>query len=310
MALGRGCAGIRVQARQVPDLAVTYYRSLMDTQPHARHLTWEQLRADLRTYRAAAGSKMDRQHSCPLWSPVQLRPGCTRSSAAVLYVSALVLDYDTQAEIGAALAQWAGLEAVAYTTWSHSPAAPRCRVVLPLATSIAGSIWADVYARATEHLQPPLAPDRQCKDPSRAYFVPAVGCGGLHRSRYQPGSLLDLRPTAAAVQQAQEAHRQAQEARRATQRQRRGQTIPSTTGLAREAQEALRHDPSVRQALAERVGAAVVESAGSRKARGAPCPSCGRGAVWWAVDGTGWARCNHRNSCGYEASLYDYGATQ
>ena len=290
-------------AWQVSDLMlpVTFYRCLRDVQPHPRVLQWMDLVRELRTYRDAAGTKEDRAHTCPLWSPVELQPGITRSSKAVEQVAALVLDYDDDAELGASMDCWPGLERVGYTTWSHTSAAPRCRVVLPLAVPIAGQVWSAVYARTLE--QAGLTADPQCKDAARVFFLPAQGAGGPHRSTYAKGQLLDLCPVVDAVV-AEQAEQEQEKRRRLAELK---QVLHTTRDMERAARDALIHDPSARLALAERVGARVVEASGRRAARGAPCPCCGRPDVWWLVDGTGWAKCNHQQSCGWEGSLYDYG---
>jgi hypothetical protein len=61
---------------------------------------------------------------------------------------------------------------------------------------------------------------------------------------------------------------------------------------------------------AQLVGAELVEGldAAGHIARHAPCPKCSRASVWWAIHPTR-ARgvfCNHRNSCDFTLSLYDY----
>lgn len=61
----------------------------------------------------------------------------------------------------------------------------------------------------------------------------------------------------------------------------------------------LRLDPAARHTLAEQLGA-VIMSGHARRVR---CPSCGDASVWWVIDGTGYARCSHLNSCGWMQPL-------
>ena len=63
----------------------------------------------------------------------------------------------------------------------------------------------------------------------------------------------------------------------------------------------LRLDPVARQMLGERVGGVVLE----RHVRKVKCPKCGDRSVWWMVDGTGFAKCSHLNSCGWMAPLQE-----
>ena len=61
----------------------------------------------------------------------------------------------------------------------------------------------------------------------------------------------------------------------------------------------LRLDPIARDTLARQLGAVVV-SGFARKVR---CPKCGDTSVWWVIEGTGYAKCSHLNSCGWAEPL-------
>ena len=276
---------------------VTGYASTLDPRPHARQVSWLGLVHSLQRYRPHSGSKAERLRSAPLWAPHRLRSGQTRSTAAVLDVWALVLDYDEGQTLEDALALWPDAEAMAYTTWSHTDQAPRCRLVLPLRYPIAGSIWSAVHADVVR------AADPACKDPGRAYYLPAVGAGGPHRTLYRRGDWLDLRTDAEAAEARQAEQEAARAAHIAAVRQRmRAPYRPEA--LRSELAQQLRTDPAARQRVADLVGARVVGD----RARHAPCPACGRRSVWWQLqpDGTaGWARCNHQSSCGWAGSLQE-----
>ena len=171
-------------------VAVAYYRSTFEARdPKRLSLSWAALVEDLGRFRPWHGSKESRLRVAPLWSPVKLKEP-RRLSSAVVEVSCLVLDYDDEAAltIPQALARWDGFERCAYTTWSHTDEAPRCRVVLPLQRPVPGHLWADLYRSILADQG--RGADPQCCDPSRAYYLPAVGAGGPHsadrRAGYSP----------------------------------------------------------------------------------------------------------------------------
>ena len=166
--------------------------------------------------RASAGQGRGPEHArCPLWSPARLRPGATRGDAAVLDVHALVLDFDAEGvALGEAAARWPGYTRAGHTSWSHTDEAPRCRLVLPLLEPVPGRLWKATYARVLE-LPEAAGADRAVLDPSRAYFLPAVGAGGRFQATdYTGGAWLDLRPLVAAVEELERLERERLERRR------------------------------------------------------------------------------------------------
>lgn len=64
------------------------------------------------------------------------------------------------------------------------------------------------------------------------------------------------------------------------------------------AAQALRVDEDTRTNLARDLGAKISGSI----ARGLVCPSCSRRSLWFALP-KGWARCDHKESCGFEGPL-------
>ena len=267
-----------------PRIPVSYYRCARGPTPYPRVLTWEQLSADLRRFRPHSGSKEERLDICPLWSPVRLRDGATRSTAAVELVTMLVLDYDDGTHLRAAMHTWRQYAAVGYTTWSHTEEAPRCRVALPLVAPIPADIWGRVY-RSVLATQARDA-DRACSDPGRAYFVPAAGAGGLPTSsRGYAGAWLELRPLAAEQRRAKAAEARARDAKARALRARVGELYASHDRLPAENEALLRRDPDAREALGMALGGRVVDSPQGRVVRGVTCPACARPDVWWPVVG-------------------------
>jgi len=285
-------------------MRVTFYPTLTATgSPVGRDLSWHRLVAALSDFRFILGDKDERRRSCPLWSPAELSAP-RRLNRNVTAVSCLVLDYDDGISLYDAGIRWEGYTWHGYTTWSHTTAAPRCRVVLPLARPIPGRWWTPLYRDLLTAQG--MEADPQCIDPSRAYYLPAVGAGGPHSTAGQDGVVLDL------YEDAEAAHNREQDEQRRRDEQRRANLarIPRThddlTGAARAAAKILAIDPDARLRLAESVGADVLRlGEGAMMARRAMCPRCSRRDVWWAIS-RGWARCNHVQSCGYAASLYDY----
>jgi hypothetical protein len=97
-------------------------------------------------------------------------PACWRSNNGVEALSALTFDLDDSQP------DWARLKAtqnfvVYFTTWSHTPASPRSRLVVPLAGEVPVDAWAAVYAQGCERFAPEADPS--CKDPARLFWLHA-----------------------------------------------------------------------------------------------------------------------------------------
>jgi hypothetical protein len=117
--------------------------------------------------------------SAPAWLPVRLKDGApmVRKDAHVAAISCLVLDIDDGAQVDEM--RWAlsnmGRTAAIHTTWSHSPAKHKARVIFPFAQECPRSEWAEVWAAADVWARTWGATiDPACKNPSRLYFLPAL----------------------------------------------------------------------------------------------------------------------------------------
>lgn len=223
----------------------------------------------------------------PAWSPARFADGATRCSGAVTEVSCLVLDLD-DALVDVVQGGWADALHVLHTTWSHTPARPRWRLVVPLARPVPASRWAEAWKWASDRT--PEA-DPACKDAGRLYFLPAV----VHRdqardARVNPGPVLDLLdelPDERIVAR--------REARRALRPR-----LSDFSGRGR-----LQTDPVARVNVAVEVGARVVGEGAHRRAEAVPCPACGRSSAWFWIEPHRQhrAHCQHRCSCGWSGSL-------
>src|SRR5579859_5845750 len=121
------------------------------------------------------------------WSPTRYADGATtRANAGVAEVSALVFDLD---RVPPDPERLAGVYWLGHTTWSHTPTAPRWRVVVPLAEPVPVASWGDVWRRARAALCPEADPS--CKDPSRAYWLPSHSGGVTAKATCHDGPLLD-----------------------------------------------------------------------------------------------------------------------
>lgn len=290
-----------------PVLPVAFFRHARDRVPMRRTLPWAALVTTLQRVRPLAGDE-EAKRRAPCWSPTNYVPWGTRAIANVVEVSCLVLDHDDGLSMDEALAPWAGVELVVHTTWRHSPQHPKFRLVLPLAAPIPGAEWAPLYRDILDHEAPRA--DRKVFDPSRLYFLPAVGFGGPHEFRHQAGNLLDLSDRAEAANQRHAIEEQA--ARRPAQREAAiyKHRPPRTESPERQegrARHLLATDPGAREKVGLRLGGRIVHRTGGPVVEGVRCPSCARDSVWFPVSPSSvrLALCEHRKTCGWMGSLFD-----
>lgn len=119
------------------------------------------------------GAEKDR---LPLWGPTTYglpyaeagREVCRRASNAEL-LSMVVLDVDDGTSVDELIEP--GVFCLAHTSWSHTPDAPKWRIIYPLAEPVPASQWGDTW-RGVAARWPSVDPST--KDPSRMYYVPAV----------------------------------------------------------------------------------------------------------------------------------------
>jgi hypothetical protein len=261
--------------------AASWWRGFRDREGVHTSPDVDALCAALVRPRLSAGGKVD----SPAWSPTRYREGAARGVGGVVALSCLVLDYDdgTAPEVGRA--PWMQWRHVWHTSWSHTPEAPRWRLVVPLAVDVEAEHWPAVWAWAAGRAAGVV--DRACKDPSRLW--------ALHQARpdhaqgYHAGGLLDV------------SHLRV-----------RPKIAPPVVGIVRRPALGLdarvesvhrARDPTWRAQAGRDAGAEVDDT----RARHAPCPACGRRSVWWLLSPDTWggAACEHRNSCGWTGKLVE-----
>lgn len=281
---------------------ITLWPSLWDREPRGRLVSWSALVGSMQRHRMAA-----QKDDLPLWSPCRYRPDTTRGRAGVAAMSMLVLDLDDLPPDGIELATqaWTDWPHVIHTTWSHSDAAPKARLILPLDEPIEVSEaepwrWERVFSWASAR-DPQVSPDPACCDPSRMYYVPgSVGGSGITIVHDPGGYLLRLDPEQ--LPPSREERRREESAKLAAERRATRPALPHSGGARRREQnERLKTDPELRRSAAERLGARISGVGDREKAAGALCPQCGDRSIWWPIDprGTPKALCNHRQSCGW-----------
>jgi putative DNA primase/helicase len=123
----------------------------------------------------------------PAWIPATFggavnSRGGLRHSENVLCLHALVLDIDKTPYTAEALkVRLEGYTYLCHTTYSHTPAHPRWRVILPLAYPIPPTQLKDALLNTSNELD--LQCDTTCTDPARLFFLPS--CPAHHREHYQ-----------------------------------------------------------------------------------------------------------------------------
>lgn len=232
----------------------------------------------------------------PAWIPARFRTD-RRARDQVVDVHLAVLDMDDGHPIADEIERWRGHAFAVHTSWSHTEAHPKFRVVLPLARPVTAALWPRVF----QHLQVRCKGtiDPQTKNADRIFFLPAVPRADAPRfAKVFEGEWLAidaerLPKTPAEVDQARVNDR-----RRA---RRRRSVYGSAEDLDREARRAMREDPEIRRHVAHRLGAELH----GEYAKKAPCPNCSRRSVWFYIVAgkMAGAECAHRNSCGWQGSL-------
>ncbi len=114
-----------------------------------------------------------------LWSPALYRPEHKRGREGVLHLSCLVLDYDKGTRVAEASRTWERWLHVLHSTWSHTHAYPKFRVILPLAGPVEAEHWGEVWAWASGRAGG--AVDPSMKGVAATYASPATPSSGAER---------------------------------------------------------------------------------------------------------------------------------
>lgn len=163
-----------------PDVFLTTFRSAQDPRPHrAAHVGWRDLAAKWPPHKVRA------EKDGLAFSLAKLREGTTRAAANVEEITGVALDFDHGARLNDVVQRLRdkGIEAIAYTTFSHAPEDEKFRIVLPLRKAIKPAEYARVWAGANT-LTGGVA-DAACRDVSRLFYLPSCPPERAHLARVE-----------------------------------------------------------------------------------------------------------------------------
>lgn len=286
-------------------VSLSTFESARDNRPVRKNCTFSAWIRSLTTFRVRpVADKRD----LPAWSPAIFREGATRCKSAVLALGALVLDYDDGTPISEAQDCWKGWFHVIHTSYSHTEAHHKFRLILPFEHPTPPTHWARIWHWAEQRTGRTIDPS--CKDPSRIYFVPAIAHPEApHHSQVwdEPSGLLNLGDGSELPLTPEE--------RQAQALQERTIAIQHTVGRAGvnrdlyEIRSRLKVDPDLRERAALKLGARLMGAGPNRRAEDILCPKCGQHSVWFLIEPqrSHGAQCQHKNSCGWFGWLDELG---
>ncbi len=246
----------------------------------------------------------------PLWSPAIYKEGETRKKSAVNEITMLVFDMDDgHAPIDSwrLFSEWT---VICHSSYSHSPAHHKYRIILPLKKPIPITDWNRAAKAATQLWIERVGrgePDQKAlKDPARMYY----------RYSVPDASQFEVSDPMNPWQYHQAHFHQAYDGE--------GMDIyldldyshieddpPPPDPIYRDEKGRVdindaHLDTGFRQAAAGRLSARIYDN----EARHMSCPGCGKNSVHFAISlsypgVSKWAQCNHQNSCGWWGSVGD-----
>lgn len=140
--------------------------------------------------------KMER---CEFFSLVIFKPGTTRCKQNVTALSGIVLDFDNTTHAYLPLPEFVqslkklGVIYLYYTTWSHTEAHHRWRLVLPFANPVEAKLWSHVHTYVLQLLGNPSGIDTAASmDVARMWIMPCKAPRQPYAIGYQTnGNFLD-----------------------------------------------------------------------------------------------------------------------
>jgi hypothetical protein len=170
-------------ATQPDTFAIALFAGIDRTAVQRRLVSLDELRRLLNRFQVLDDKRRGR-----CWSPTKYADGASsRGNAGVVAVSCLVFDLD---RVPPDQERLEGVYWLGHTTHSHTPQAPRWRLIIPLSEPVPAAQWGDVWRRARAALCPEADP--QCKDASRAYWLPSHNGGVSAKATCHDGPLLDV----------------------------------------------------------------------------------------------------------------------
>lgn len=172
---------------------------LRQAKPHVGKITLDEYQRLKASDRVEDQRRAAQDKDGAWFSMVKYREGATRAAANVVSVSAFVGDFDDGTVTEDVLREMLGTCAFyAVTTFSHSPACPKWRVIVPYSRPVTP----DEHKRVFEYFGQLLpALDRSTSDPSRLFYMPGHVKDGAqwHESFENEGEHFDPEIALAAV---------------------------------------------------------------------------------------------------------------
>jgi len=269
---------------------------MWSNRPNQHRLEWSVFVALM--LRCAALPPVENKHAWPLWSPTLYDAGSTRSKASVRSVSMLVLDQDSGVDWQQAIEPFHRVQYLVHSSYSHTAAHPKYRIIIPLAAPVDGADWPVVWSHLTSDA---IEPDPACKDASRVYFLPS--------RPPDAESFLYVNQSARCGFLTPDVLRIKRDAVNARQERPRMPIPHHLTPAQRDriADDSKDLDPAHRRNVADLLGARITDGYASRircPRGGAHGPGRPLDSVWFRLDPCGdrtkiWARCNHKQTCAW-----------
>lgn len=163
--------------------AITYFPRLLDPQGRPVETTWQRLFA-----RFGRPAIVARKEDVAGWSPALYERDSRAEGCRALSLGALVVEHDDGVSVETASDTWGDWFGCIYTTYSHTPEAPRIRIVLPFSRRVAPAEHADLWRWAQGHDR---TIDPRARDAKRFWFLPATPPGGSYEVHELSGAILD-----------------------------------------------------------------------------------------------------------------------
>ncbi|WP_199541548.1 DNA primase family protein [Paraburkholderia kururiensis] len=160
------------ETQQTPEMAIafTLFTGIKSNAPRMETASLAQFLAMFEKHMILA----DKASGKP-WSPTVYKDGASRGNAGVEAMTALVIDVDDGTPFSALEAKLEPFLYVVHSSYSHTVAYPKYRVVLPLAAPVMVAEWPSVWRRLSSFVDGHADP--ATKDPARLYFLPSMPPG-------------------------------------------------------------------------------------------------------------------------------------
>lgn len=132
-----------------------------------------------------------------LFSPIILKENCegiesSRKDSSVAFVTAMVLDFDNDdMELDKIKEALEPNGYYGHTTWSHSEAHHKYRIIVPMDKPVEASAWKGVWKAFIDERSLPV--DKKCCNPSRVYYFPS------HRPGITPSEYFSFKKEGVAI---------------------------------------------------------------------------------------------------------------